>query len=73
MSLDAAENLVYLKGHKGPHSAEYHSEIYQRIEEALGECRTAPQCRSRLVQALKGLVDEICTPGSALHQWVTKT
>jgi hypothetical protein len=73
MSLDAAENLVYLKGHKGPHPAEYHLEIYQRLEEALGECRTVAQCRSRMVEGLKGIADEVCTPGSMLHQWVTKT
>lgn len=72
MSLDAVENLVYLDGHKGPYPAEYHSEVYQRIEESLGDCRTVAQCRSRLVQALKGLADEVCTPGSMLHQWVTK-
>ncbi len=73
MRLDSAENLVYLKGHKGPHPEEYHSEVYQRLEEALGECRTVTQCRSRLVQALKELADEVCTPGSLLHQLVTKT
>ncbi|HYO57046.1 AHH domain-containing protein [Archangium sp.] len=73
MSLEAAENLVYLKGHKGPHPEEYHSEVYQRLEEALGECRTVAQCRSRLVQALKELADDVCTPGSLLHQLVTKT
>ncbi len=73
MSLDAAENLVYLKGHKGPHPEEYHTEAYQRLVEALGDCRTVAQCRSRLVQALKDLADEVCTPGSLLHQLVTKT
>ncbi|WP_233262262.1 AHH domain-containing protein [Vitiosangium sp. GDMCC 1.1324] len=39
MSLDAAENLVYLKGHKGPHPEEYHSEVYQRIESVLRTVR----------------------------------
>lgn len=73
MSLDAVENLVYLEGHKGPHPAEYHSEVYQRLEEELGDCRTVAQCRGRLVQALKRLADDVCTPGSVLHQWVTKT
>jgi hypothetical protein len=73
MSLDAKENLVYLKGHSGPHPAEYHSEIYLRLEEALGDCRTVAQCRSGLVGELNRLADEVCTPGSELHQWVTKT
>ncbi|HZH16523.1 MAG TPA: AHH domain-containing protein, partial [Archangium sp.] len=73
MSLDSKENLVYLKGHRGPHPAEYHSEIYQRLEDALGDCRTVAQCRGSLVSELKRLADEVCTPGAVLHQWVTKT
>ncbi len=73
MSLDAAENLVYLKGHKGPHPEEYHSEVYQRLEAALRNCQTVAQCRSSLVRALSKLADEVCTPGASLHQWVTRT
>ena len=73
MSLDAAENLVYLKGHQGPHPAEYHTEVFQRLEAELGDCQTVVQCRSRLVRTLKELASEVCTPGSVLHQWVTKT
>ncbi|HEX5746109.1 MAG TPA: AHH domain-containing protein, partial [Archangium sp.] len=72
MSLDAKENLVYLKGHKGPHPAEYHSDVYRRRAEALAGCRTVAQCRSSLLRELKRLADEVCTPGSELHQWVTK-
>jgi hypothetical protein len=73
MSLDAAENLVYLKGHKGPHSEAYHSEVYRRLERALKGCRTTAQCKSALVDALKELANDVCTPGSRLHQWVTNT
>lgn len=72
MRLDAAENLVYLKGHKGPHPEEYHSEVYQRLEAALRKCQTVAQCRSNLVRALSKLADEVCTPGASLHQWVTR-
>ncbi|WP_395845439.1 AHH domain-containing protein [Cystobacter fuscus] len=72
MSLDAAENLVYLKGHKGPHPEEYHSEVYQRLETALRKCQTVAQCRSNLVRALQKVADEVCSPGASLHQWVTK-
>jgi len=73
MSLDAAENLVYLKGHKGPHPEAYHSEVYRRLEEALEGCRTAAQCKSSLVDALKELADDVCTPGSRLYRLLTKT
>ncbi|MFL5358536.1 AHH domain-containing protein [Archangium sp.] len=73
MSLDAAENLVYLAGHKGPHPEEYHSEVYQLLDTALGDCRSVAQCKSKLVRVLKKMADEVCTPGSSLHQLVTKT
>jgi hypothetical protein len=73
MSLDAAENLVYLKGHKGPHPEAYHSEVHRRLEEALGNCRTVAQCGGRLVEELKELANDICTPGSRLYRLVTKT
>jgi hypothetical protein len=73
MSLDAAENLVYLAGHQGPHPEDYHLVVHQRLEAAIGDCQTVAECRSRLVRALKRLADEVCTPGSSLHQLVTKS
>jgi hypothetical protein len=73
MSLDAAENLVYLKGHKGPHPEEYHSEVYQRLDTALRDCQPVSQCKSKLLRVLKRMADEVCTPGSSLYQLVTKT
>jgi hypothetical protein len=33
---------------------------------------TVSQCRDRLVEALKQLANEICTPGSRLHRLATK-
>jgi hypothetical protein len=73
MSLDAAENLVYLAGHKGPHPEAYHEEIYRRIEAAVGRCRTLEQCRRSLRQELRDIAEEVCTPGTRLHQLITKT
>jgi hypothetical protein len=73
LSLDAAENLVYLKAHQGPHPEEYHEAVHQRLQQALAQCRTAAQCRSSLVEALKRLADEVCTTGSRLHRLVTRT
>jgi len=72
MSLDAAENLVYLAGHQGPHPEPYHQEVYRRLEEALEDCQPVSQCRSALSAALKTLADDVCTPGSLLNRLVTK-
>ncbi|HEX5748056.1 MAG TPA: AHH domain-containing protein [Archangium sp.] len=73
MSLDAKENRVYLKGHKGPHSEAYHQEVYRRLEAVLSQCRTPKQCRSILVDELKKIADDVCTPGTLLHQLLTTT
>jgi len=72
MSLDDAENRVYLAGHQGPHSEEYHKEIYQRLEAALEGCRTPPSCRSSLVDQLRKIRNEVCTPGSSLYRLLTR-
>ena len=72
MSLNALENLVYLENHKGPHPEEYHAEVYRRLKAALEDCETVVQCKSRLVDELKKLADEVCTPGSTLHRLATK-
>jgi hypothetical protein len=73
MSLEAKENLIYLKGHKGPHPEAYHQEVHQRLQRALGQCRTTTQCRAFLTEELKLLVDEVCTDGSRLHRLLTKS
>jgi hypothetical protein len=72
MSLDAAENLVYLKGHKGPHPQAYHEAVYEKLRLAIRDCGTESQCKRKLVDALRKLADEVCTPGSRLHRLVTK-
>ncbi|WP_375773719.1 AHH domain-containing protein [Archangium gephyra] len=73
MGLDAAENLVYLKGHKGPHPAEYHEAVYEKLSVAVRDCGTAPQCRRKLAKALEELAAEVCTPGSRLHRLATRS
>jgi len=73
MNLDAAENLVYLKGHKGPHPEAYHNAVYTRLEDALRRCQTLEQCRTSLRAELKRLAEEVCTPGSWLHRLATKS
>jgi len=72
MSLEASENLVYLKGHKGPHPAAYHEQVYKALREATLDCSPVWRCRAKLVEALEELTEEICTPGSQLHRLVTK-
>jgi hypothetical protein len=72
MTLEDPANLVYLKGHLGPHPEAYHAEIFERLQTALGPCRTHDQCRGNLLRALRSAASEVCTHGSPLHQLVTK-
>jgi hypothetical protein len=73
MSMDDPANRVYLAGHLGPHPEAYHTEVYQRLEAALAGCLIPAQCRSNLVNQLRRIRAEVCTPGSPLHQLLTKS
>ncbi|QRK09904.1 AHH domain-containing protein [Archangium violaceum] len=72
MSLNDPANIIYLRDHKGPHPKEYHQEIFDRLEDALGICRNQAECRDRLVRALDELAGEVCTPGSKLNKLATR-
>ncbi|MDC0708107.1 AHH domain-containing protein [Stigmatella sp. ncwal1] len=72
MSLDDAANKVRVPGHKGPHPQKYHEQIYERLEDAMGGCRSIQQCREALVGELHVLAREITQPGSRLNALVTR-
>jgi len=72
MSLEDAENIIDVQGHKGPHPEEYHNEVLQRLQVATNGCLTKQACRAALVGALKQLAKEISTPGTHLNRLVTK-
>ncbi|MDC0707121.1 AHH domain-containing protein [Stigmatella sp. ncwal1] len=71
MRLTDEENIVPLKGHKGPHPQRYHEIVYDRIDRALGDCRAIAQCQARLIRELQSLAEEIATPGTELNHLVT--
>ena len=68
MGLDDPANLVYLRDHKGPHPEAYHREVFDRLEGALGPCKTHADCRNRLTKILDKIAGEICAPGSRLNK-----
>ena len=59
MSLNDLANIVFLKGHKGPHPEEYHREVLRRVRDALGECKTAADCRNRLEDELDRIAADV--------------
>ena len=72
MSLSDKANIVYLKGHYGPHPKDYHQRIYDRLRLAMNRCVDETSCREALVAELRKLAEEICTPGSILNSFLTK-
>jgi hypothetical protein len=73
MILDAPENQIFLKDHRGPHPEEYHEEVHRRLRDAIKGCRSTQLCRAKLVDELKRISDEVCTPGTRLHRLLTKS
>jgi len=72
MSLNDKANIVYLKGHYGPHPKDYHQRVYDRLRLALSRCVDETSCREALVAELRKLAEEVCTPGSTLNSFLTK-
>jgi hypothetical protein len=71
MRLMDGENIVPIKGHKGPHPQRYHDIVYERLDKALGDCSSIAECRARLLPALDELAKLISTPGTELNRLVT--
>lgn len=72
LSMEDKANIVYLRGHYGPHPLNYHQEVYDRLRRVLRQCRDTASCRKRFVAELKSLGEEICSPGSMLNGLLTK-
>lgn len=65
-------NRVWLEGHKGPHPAEYHREVFRRLREATRGLRGGtPGYRDAVLQVLKEIGKEIQTKGSKLNLLLT--
>lgn len=72
MTLDDPANMVNVAGHSGPHPEEYHKEVYERLSKAMSPCRGSVMCQKVMVNELKRIAAEICTPGSQLNRLLTK-
>jgi hypothetical protein len=72
MTLEDAANKVYLLNHAGPHSEEYHREIFRRLDRVIRTCSTKSACRVELTRELNKIADEVCTPGSKLNYLATQ-
>ncbi|XWX16902.1 AHH domain-containing protein [Melittangium boletus] len=72
MDLSDLANQVRIKGHKGPHSREYHQAVLDRIVRAMQGCRGTEQCRASLVDELVKIAKDLTTAGTELRKLVTK-
>ncbi|AKQ63791.1 putative lipoprotein [Myxococcus hansupus] len=71
MELKDPENIVPIKGHKGPHPQEYHEMVFRRLNSATARCRSVDECRKLLTQALQQLAKEAATAGSDINKLLT--
>ena len=71
MRLTDAENIVPIRGHRGPHPQRYHQIVYRRLQDALGDCGSIAECRENLTRELRALAEEIATRGTELNRLVT--
>lgn len=72
LSMENAANKVRIRGHRGPHPEEYHRRVFGQLLRALGDCPNVEKCRRKLTVALESLSRSISTPGSDLHDLVTR-
>ncbi|RKH21902.1 hypothetical protein D7Y13_39480 [Corallococcus praedator] len=71
MDLNDPENIVEVKGHRGPHPREYHEYVMSRLSDATKNCRTVVQCRDALTSALQDLAEEANASGTILNRLLT--
>ncbi|MCP3099264.1 AHH domain-containing protein [Myxococcus sp. K15C18031901] len=71
MELKDPENIVPVAGHQGPHPQRYHELIFERLRQAVAECRKVVDCRKALTTELQALAKEVSTRGTELHRLVT--
>ncbi|QAT87620.1 putative lipoprotein [Corallococcus coralloides] len=72
MSLNDSANLVRINGHRGPHPAEYHQAVFNRITKAVAKCRGVAQCRTALVDVLTAIAEELTTAGTRMRKLITR-
>lgn len=67
MTLKDAENIIAIPGHSGPHSEDYHTEIYRRLTGATSDVR--PELyRKALIEELNAIAVDIVTEGTKLYK-----
>lgn len=70
MSMDDPANIVELPGHYGPHPEAYHSQVFNRLDEATAGL-SGPAAQKALISELSKIKGEILTPGSLLNKLLT--
>ncbi|MCK8503809.1 AHH domain-containing protein [Myxococcus fulvus] len=70
MSLEDVANKVRLSGHQGPHPRAYHEAVLRRLNDALGKCRNKDACRSRLLEELAKISDDLLRSDSELRRLI---
>ncbi|WAM23915.1 AHH domain-containing protein [Myxococcus sp. NMCA1] len=72
MKLSDPANLVRIRGHKGPHPAEYHGVVLRRLSFVMRSCRGVAQYQAALRGELAKIAQELVRTGSEMRALITK-
>lgn len=72
MELKDPENIIQVRGHKGPHPQEYHELVFERLQSATVGCRQVAACRKALTTELQRLASEAATRGTEINRLLTR-
>lgn len=71
IKMNHPENLVAVKGHKGPHPKAYHEEVYRRLLNATKGLRGGTsKYKTAFLDELRAIKSEVSTPGTFLNRLV---
>ncbi len=72
MKLSDPANQVRIRGHQGPHPAEYHKAVFARISDATVRCGSPSACRIALERELARIARDLVREGSKLRNLIAK-
>jgi RHS repeat-associated protein len=75
LDMDGADNKVYVPGHKGPHSDDYHQHVYDKLQAAtngIDHTKDKQKYQQAVKDALADIAKDAQTPGTRVNDLLIK-
>ena len=70
----AVENLVAVKGHRGPHPEAYHQYVYDHLDRSTSDLKPgSAEYKSAVTKTLERIKAEAVISGSQVNKWLTRS